>query len=31
VLIDDTNSFFSCNISSVALVDAILLIACIKH
>jgi len=31
VLVDDINSSSSCNISSVALVDAILLIACIQH
>jgi hypothetical protein len=31
VLVDDINSFSSCNISSVALIDAIVLITCIKH
>lgn len=31
VLVDDINSSSSSNISSVALVDAIILIACTKH
>jgi hypothetical protein len=31
VLVDDINSSSWCNISKVALVDAILLVACIKH